>query len=40
MEKLTKGMDSEFTPVIVNFSARTTENQIQDILDAKFDKRR
>ena len=40
VEKLTKAMPPEITPVFINFSARTTENQIQDILDAKFDKRR
>jgi dynein heavy chain len=40
MEKLTKGMGQDVTPVFINFSARTGANQTQDILDAKFDKRR
>ncbi len=40
MEKLTKGMNPETTPIFINFSARTSQNQTQDILDGKFDKRR
>ncbi|PRP75973.1 hypothetical protein PROFUN_01689 [Planoprotostelium fungivorum] len=39
-EKLAKGMDREFSPVFISFSAQTSANQTQDILDAKFDKRR
>eukprot|EP01116_Phalansterium_solitarium_P017128 TRINITY_DN413_c0_g1_i5.p1 TRINITY_DN413_c0_g1~~TRINITY_DN413_c0_g1_i5.p1 ORF type:complete len:4163 (-),score=2181.62 TRINITY_DN413_c0_g1_i5:539-13027(-) len=39
-DKLTRGMENTFTPIFVNFSARTSANQTQDILDSKFDKRR
>ena len=40
VEKLAKGMEREFSPVFVSFSAQTSANITQDILDAKFDKRR
>lgn len=40
VEKLTQGMPPEFIPIFINFSAQTKANQIQDILDAKFDKKR
>ncbi|KAI9190103.1 hypothetical protein H9P43_001536 [Blastocladiella emersonii ATCC 22665] len=38
--KLLSGMPKEFTPIFVNFSARTSANQTQDIIMAKLDKRR
>jgi dynein heavy chain len=39
-KKLLSGLPSNFSPVFVNFSARTSSNQIQDILMSKLDKRR
>lgn len=38
--KLMKDMPPEFLPVFLTFSARTSSNQTQDMLDAKMDKRR
>ena len=48
-QKLTRGLQSKylgsgplpnFEPILMAFSAQTSANQTQDILDAKFDKRR
>ncbi|KAJ3324532.1 Dynein heavy chain 1, axonemal, partial [Blyttiomyces sp. JEL0837] len=39
-DKIMKGMDPAFTPVIFNFSARTSANQTQDLIDSKLEKRR
>ena len=40
-EKLIKGMPADkYTPICINFSARTSANQTQDLLDGKMDKRR
>jgi dynein heavy chain len=39
--KLLTGLPKEkYTPIFINFSARTSSNQIQDIVMAKLDKRR
>ncbi|KAI9224756.1 dynein heavy chain and region D6 of dynein motor-domain-containing protein [Blastocladiella britannica] len=38
--KLLSGMPKHFAPIFVNFSARTSANQTQDIIMAKLDKRR
>ena len=41
LEYLQKGIDaSKFTPLPLTFSAQTSANMTQDILDGKFDKRR
>eukprot|EP00741_Cyanophora_paradoxa_P002452 tig00000076_g2377.t1 len=39
-EKLLKGMSEVFIPVFITFSARTSANQTQDLIDSKMDKRR
>ncbi|ORZ39363.1 dynein heavy chain and region D6 of dynein motor-domain-containing protein [Catenaria anguillulae PL171] len=39
-KKLLSGMPKSFTPIFVNFSARTSATQTQDIIMAKLDKRR
>ncbi|KAI9175897.1 hypothetical protein H9P43_006261 [Blastocladiella emersonii ATCC 22665] len=39
-EKIMKGMAEHFSPTILNFSARTSANQTQDLLDSKVEKRR
>ncbi|KAI8841134.1 dynein heavy chain and region D6 of dynein motor-domain-containing protein [Chytriomyces cf. hyalinus JEL632] len=39
-DKIMKGMDSSFTPLIFSFSARTGANQTQDLIDSKMEKRR
>ena len=38
--KLMTGMPDKFAPVFLGFSAQTSANQTQDLLDAKMDKRR
>jgi dynein heavy chain len=39
-DKLMNGMADKYMYVKVGFSAQTSANQTQDLLDAKFDKRR
>jgi dynein heavy chain len=39
-EKLFHGLDQTWTPICINFSARTSANQTQDLLDSKMEKRR
>ena len=38
--KLMTEMPADIVPVFMTFSARTSANQTQDIIDAKMDKRR
>ena len=38
--KLLKGMPENFNSIFLNFSAQTSANQTQDLIDAKLDKRR
>jgi len=40
LDKLMSGMPDRYSPLKVGFSAQTSANQTQDLLDAKFDKRR
>jgi len=40
VEKLMKGLPETYDPIFIAFSAQTSENQTQDLLDSKFDKRR
>eukprot|EP00741_Cyanophora_paradoxa_P012299 tig00000169_g11885.t1 len=38
--KLKTGLDAKFEPIFLTFSAQTSANMTQDILDSKFEKRR
>ncbi len=38
-DKLTRSMPKDFTPEFLNFSAKTSSNQTQDLIDSKLDKR-
>ena len=40
LDKLMNNMPDKYVPVKVGFSAQTSANQTQDLLDAKLDKRR
>jgi len=38
-DKLTKSMPKDFIPEFITFSAKTSANQTQDLIDGKLDKR-
>jgi dynein heavy chain, axonemal len=40
VDKLTRSMPKDFSPEFLNFSAKTSANQTQDLIDSKLDKRR
>lgn len=38
-DKLTRNMPKEYVPEFIVFSAKTSANQTQDLIDGKLDKR-
>jgi len=38
-DKLTKSMPKDFIPEFITFSAKTSANQTQDLIDGKLDRR-